>query len=105
MVNEIDEVGTTDDSDWFSLKKLAAQAPVEYRCVRTKASDPMSWFFTSGTTGLPKMTEHTHASYGFAHQGTGKHWLDLTPDDVMWNVSDTGSFVILPSLPRNGQPR
>ena len=32
----------------------------------------MAWFFTSGTTGYPKMTEHTHASYGLAHKITGK---------------------------------
>ena len=32
----------------------------------------MSWFFTSGTTGSPKMTEHSHASYGLAHKITGK---------------------------------
>ncbi len=32
----------------------------------------MTIFFTSGTTGAPKMTEHTFASYGFAAQITGR---------------------------------
>ncbi len=40
--------------------------------IMTKGSDPMTIFFTSGTTGEPKMTEHTFASYGYAAQITGR---------------------------------
>jgi acyl-coenzyme A synthetase/AMP-(fatty) acid ligase len=47
-------------------------------------------YFTSGTTGPPKMVLHTQASYPFAHQITGKFWLDLRPGDIHWNLSDTG---------------
>ncbi|WAQ95418.1 ACSM3-like protein [Mya arenaria] len=47
-------------------------------------------FFTSGTTGAPKMTEHTHSSYGLGHIITAKYFLSLQPSDVMWNLSDTG---------------
>lgn len=36
------------------------------------------------------MALHTHASYPIGHQTTGKFWLDLRPDDMHWNVSDTG---------------
>jgi hypothetical protein len=36
------------------------------------------------------MVLHTQASYGIGHTITGKYWLDLRPDDVHWNVSDTG---------------
>ena len=50
----------------------------------------MNVFFTSGTTGFPKMTQHTHASYGLGHIITGKYWLGLTSNDVLWNMSDTG---------------
>ncbi|KAK2180218.1 hypothetical protein NP493_453g02008 [Ridgeia piscesae] len=58
--------------------------------VKTRSCDPLQIFFTSGTTGEPKMTEQTHASYGLASVITGKYWLDLTPSDVHWNLSDTG---------------
>ncbi|XP_047143326.1 acyl-coenzyme A synthetase ACSM3, mitochondrial isoform X2 [Hydra vulgaris] len=75
---------------WFSLNRLMNQASNKFQCFKTRASDPLAWFFTSGTTGLPKIAEHTHASYGLAHKITGRFWLDLTPNDVMWNVSDTG---------------
>jgi acyl-coenzyme A synthetase/AMP-(fatty) acid ligase len=47
-------------------------------------------YFTSGTTGYPKMVLHTHASYGLGHVITGKYWLDLGPGDLHWTLSDTG---------------
>lgn len=42
------------------------------QCVKTLSGEPMTVFFTSGTTGLPKMAEHTHASCGLGHIITGK---------------------------------
>ena len=36
------------------------------------------------------MVPHAHTSYGYYHYPMGKYWLDLTKDDVMWNISDTG---------------
>ena len=47
-------------------------------------------YFTSATTGSPKMVLHTQASYGLAHRMTGELWLDLQPEDVHWNIADLG---------------
>lgn len=43
------------------------------QCVKTLSSEPMTVYFTSGTTGLPKMAEHTHTSCGLGHIITGKY--------------------------------
>lgn len=55
----------------------------------TAFGDEALCYFTSGTTGPPKMTIHGHG-YALAHRITGAFWLDLAPGDLHWNLSDTG---------------
>tara|TARA_R110002096_G_scaffold95131_1_gene213543 strand:- start:62251 stop:63882 length:1632 start_codon:yes stop_codon:yes gene_type:complete len=55
----------------------------------SRSSDLMIIYFTSGTTGMPKMVPRDQ-SYAFAHKITGRYWMDLDADDVHWTVSDTG---------------
>ncbi len=57
---------------------------------RVPSNEPGLIYFTSGTTGPPKIVLHTQASYPLAHLLTGRFWLDLRPGDVHWNLSDTG---------------
>jgi len=56
---------------------------------KTLATDPYIIFFTSGTTGYPKMVLHDH-SYPLGHVITAGLWHDLTPNDLHWTLSDTG---------------
>ncbi|GAB6284349.1 MAG: AMP-binding protein [Methanoregula sp.] len=57
--------------------------------VMTKSSDPLVIFFTSGTTGNPKMVLHDH-SYPLGHIVTAQLWQDLRASDLHFTISDTG---------------
>jgi len=75
---------------WLFYTDEVAKASDQFETAKTKSEDSCIVYFTSGTTGFPKMALHTHASYPIGHQITGKFWLDLTPEDMHWNISDTG---------------
>ncbi|MER7400519.1 AMP-binding protein [Streptomyces sp. NPDC000151] len=53
------------------------------------ADAPLLFYFTSGTTSLPKIVQHTHTSYPVGHLST-MFWLGLRPGDVHVNVSSPG---------------
>lgn len=57
---------------------------------KTRSSDPLMIYFTSGTVAYPKMVLHTHASLGIGHDITAQFWHDLHPGDIHWTLTDTG---------------
>lgn len=75
---------------WLFYDEAMAGASDAFETVRTRSEDDCIVYFTSGTTGSPKMALHTHSSYPIGHLVTGRYWLDLGPDDLHWNISDTG---------------
>ncbi|XP_062999608.1 acyl-coenzyme A synthetase ACSM4, mitochondrial-like [Elgaria multicarinata webbii] len=75
---------------WLNFKELLDTAPSAHSCVRTKSDEAMTIYFTSGTTGTPKMAEHSQSSLSLGFALSGRYWLDLKPSDIMWNMSDTG---------------
>jgi len=81
---------------WASYPmELLFPAPVSHRKVsipydnRTRAIDPMLIYFTSGTTGEPKMVLHNNA-YPLGHIVTARFWQDVRENDVHFTYSDTG---------------
>lgn len=55
----------------------------------TKADDLLFLFFTSGTTGLPKIVMHTHLSYPFGSLTTSS-WVGFKKGDIHCNISQPG---------------
>ena len=51
--------------------------------------DPMLMFFTSGTTGYPKIAAHSY-KYALGHYPTAKHWHNVKPGGLHFTISDTG---------------
>ncbi len=51
--------------------------------------DLMLMFFTSGTTGYPKIAAHNY-KYALGHFHTARYWHDADPDGLHFTISDTG---------------
>jgi acetyl-CoA synthetase len=55
----------------------------------TKNDDIMLLYFTSGTTGMPKMVTHDY-TYPLGHIVTAKYWQNVVDDGLHFTVADTG---------------
>ena len=77
---------------WYNFDEEMSEASPELSSAevgKTRSTDPMLIYFTSGTTGHPKMVFHTH-SYPLGHEVTAKFAQALTDKDLHWTVSETG---------------
>ena len=52
-------------------------------------NDLMLMYFTSGTSGYPKIAAHTY-KYPLGHFHTAKYWHNVDPDGLHLTISDTG---------------
>ena len=75
---------------WASYEEVVRDSSDTFETVDTRSDEMAAIYFTSGTSGYPKMTVHTHVSYPLRHKVTGQLWLDLREGDLHWNFSDTG---------------
>ena len=66
----------------YKEDKIAEAAP-------TRSDDNLFYFFTSGTTGLPKIVTHTHLTLPFGHLATSA-WIGLRYGDIHYNISAPG---------------
>ncbi len=61
-----------------------------YRSEETSCGDDlMLMFFTSGTTGYPKIAAHSY-TYPLGHYITAKYWHGVSSDGLHFTISDTG---------------
>lgn len=74
---------------WISFDEEIDKFPSELERIETSSYDYMLLYFTSGTTGYPKMVIHNHR-YALCHIQTAVHWQNVDSDGIHLTVSDTG---------------
>ncbi|MCL2711993.1 MAG: AMP-binding protein [Methanomassiliicoccaceae archaeon] len=74
---------------WKDLNEGIENASDVLDRIPSKITDPMLMYFSSGTTGLPKMVLYDH-SYSIGHIFTAKHWHNVDPDGLHYTIADTG---------------
>ena len=73
---------------WSSFDLIDSELP-DAVAADTAKDDDLFWFFTSGTTGMPKVAVHTHVSYPLGHLTTAA-WIGLKQGDRHYNISQPG---------------
>ena len=74
---------------WVDFNSGVRAASEVFERRDTAAADPMLMYFSSGTSGNPKMVLH-NSGYAIAHLITAKHWHNVQPDGVHFTIADTG---------------
>lgn len=73
-----------DNFDEHYINESDEFEPIDY-----SAEDPMLMYFSSGTTGNPKMVLQKN-SYPLGHLITAKHWQTVQPNGIHLTIADTG---------------
>ena len=73
---------------WESYSEIDKEGK-EASAADTNKDDDLFWFFTSGTTGMPKVAVHTQSSYPLGHLTTAA-WIGLKAGDKHFNISQPG---------------
>lgn len=79
--------------DWFDFHRELELASSDFEKPTgndaSQNSDIMLLYFTSGTTGMPKMVQHNY-TYPLGHILTAKYWQKVDDDGLHLTVADTG---------------
>jgi acetyl-CoA synthetase len=82
-----------DRDGWFNFTKELNKSSEHFdrpaKKEATKNDDNMLLYFTSGTTGMPKMVTHDF-SYPLGHILTAKYWQNVQDNGLHFTVADTG---------------
>lgn len=89
-VEQCISIGPEVPQNWKNLWQGAAMAPpFKSQKGENEKTDNFLMYFTSGTTGKPKMVMHDF-SYPLAHIVTAAYWHNVNPKSVHLTVADTG---------------
>ncbi|HTX60772.1 MAG TPA: AMP-binding protein [Methanobacterium sp.] len=86
-------VGDEERPGWYNFHREVEKESADFERPtgdqKTEINEPMLVYFSSGTTGLPKMVEHDY-TYPFGHIITAKYWQNVIEDGLHYTVADTG---------------
>ena len=89
-VNALSELDKTIPEGFHDWRKEWAEAPAFVRPDNVNTNeDTMLMYFTSGTSGEPKMVAHDFL-YALGHLTTGVYWHNLHANSLHLTVADTG---------------
>ena len=74
---------------WEDFDTEMEKYPETWTRVPNKNTDHFLMYFTSGTSGNPKMAMHDF-TYPLGHILLAKHWHQVDPEGLHWSVADTG---------------
>lgn len=74
--------------NWTELDD-ALKLPSSFAPIPTKAEDPATLYYTSGSTGAPKGITHAARAL-WAWSNSAIHWLGLNEHERIWCTADTG---------------
>ena len=89
-LEKLASVGPVFPNDWDNFQKsIADAAPFTKPALPSENDDLLFLYFTSGTTGNPKMVAHDY-TYPLAHIITASFWQNVQEDGRHLTVADTG---------------
>ena len=74
---------------WLDYDRGIAEAPAEFNMPEIYNTDILLSYFTSGTTGMPKLVVHDQ-TYPLGHIVTAKFWQRVEDGGLHLTVSDSG---------------
>ena len=89
LKNKIIVGGERDGWRNFDEEYTAFSSRYERKADAPGGDDLMLMFFTSGTSGYPKIAAHNY-KYALSHFHTAKYWHCVDPDGLHFTISDTG---------------
>ncbi|MBR0231501.1 MAG: AMP-binding protein [Clostridia bacterium] len=82
-------VGENIPDGWRDFRRECEAFPGEFKRVPNKNGDVMLMYFSSGTTGMPKMIMHNF-NYPLGHIITAKYWQHVEDGKLHLTMSDSG---------------
>ncbi len=76
-------------SEWVSFNQEIEKYSTDFIPPTTNNLDPMIMYFTSGTSGLPKLVVHNYL-YPLAHIVTAKYWLQVVDGGLHYTMAELG---------------